>query len=292
VLNAWHPAYVSLARAGQALGVRTIMTGNGGDEWLGVSPLLSADLIRRGNLVGLAQFMRTWQRSYSPDRLPLLKNALWTYGLRPIGSMLLHRAAPGPWHRSRLGRAMRRDPVYVAPSAAVRQAQRERLPGEMASPDPKLGFYVQDGRTAIDHTLSSWELEEQFHLGRMAGAWLQHPYWDADLIDMLYRTPPAHLNAGGRSKGLVRSTVASRFPALGLEQRRKVGAGTFYRSLLAAQAPGLVEKANGFPALASLGVIDPASAATGLQQLFAEQRELYRAWELVNLESWVRQFIK
>jgi asparagine synthetase B (glutamine-hydrolysing) len=291
VLNAWYPAYLALSLAGHDEGVRTIMTGNGGDEWLGVSPLLSADLIRRGNLVGLARFIRTWQRSYSPERLPLLKGALWTYGLRPIGSMMLHRLAPGPWHRSRLGRAMRRDPTFVAPDPALRAEQRRRLPGEMASPDPPLGFYMQDGRTAIDHTLVSWELEEQYHMGRMANVCFQHPYWDADLIDMLYRTPPLHLNAGGRSKGLVRGAMARRFPELGLERRRKVGAATFYRSILASEGPDLVEAARGFPALTALGVIDPAVAKTELAGLFAEKREMYRAWELVNLESWVGQFV-
>jgi asparagine synthetase B (glutamine-hydrolysing) len=290
VLNTWYPVYYSLAKIGAEQSVQTIMTGNGGDEWLGVSPLLAADLIRRGRLGQLVRFMRTWQRSYNPDRLPLLKNALWTFGLRPIGSMMLHRAAPEAWHRSRVGRAMRRDPAWVAPDPALRADQRRRLPRDMVSPDPPLGFYMQDGRTAFDHTLVSWELEEQYDMGRRAGVWFQHPYWDADLIDMLYKTTPDDLNAGGRSKGLVRGTLARRFPALGLQRRRKVGAGTFYRSLLAAQGPAVA--ARDYPALASLGVIDERAAKAGIQQVFAENRELYRAWELVNLETWVAQFVQ
>lgn len=290
VLNAWYPAYLTLARLGQSKGVKTIMTGNGGDEWLGVSPLLSADLIRRGDLAGLLRFMRTWQRSYSPDRLPLVKSALWTYGLRPISSMMLHRMAPEAWHRNRLGRAMRRDPAWVAPDPSLRDEQKRRLPGDFVSPDPPLGFYLQDGRSAIDHTLVSWELEEQYDMGRQAGVGFQHPYWDADLIDMLYRTPPDSLNAGGRSKGLVRHSMARRFPKLGLERRRKVGAATFYKSLLSSQGPGI--NAAGYPALTSLGVIDEAMARDGLTKIFAEKHELYRAWELANLETWVAQFLE
>lgn len=291
VLNAWFPAYASLARTARAAGAATLMTGNGGDEWLGVTPMLSADLIRGGRVGELVAFMRMWQRSYSPDRLPLLKNALWTYGLRPIGSMMLHRLAPDAWAKSRLGRAMRRDPTWVAPDPAVRAAQRERLPRDMQSPDPPLGFYIQDARSALDHALVSWELEEQYHMGRLAGVWFQHPYWDADLIDMLYRTPPDALNAGGRSKGLVRGTMATRFPSLGLERRRKVGAATFYKSLLATEGPVVVEAAGGFPALAALGVVEPEAARAGLETLFAGNQELYRAWELANLESWARQFV-
>jgi hypothetical protein len=185
---------------------------------------------------------------------------------------------------------MRRDPAWVAPDPALRAEQRRRLPRDMVSPDPPLGFYMQDGRTAFDHTLVSWELEEQYDMGRRAGVWFQHPYWDADLIDMLYKTTPDDLNAGGRSKGLVRGTLARRFPALGLQRRRKVGAGTFYRSLLAAQGPAVA--ARDYPALASLGVIDERAAKAGIQQVFAENRELYRAWELVNLETWVAQFVQ
>jgi hypothetical protein len=88
----------------------------------------------------------------------------------------------------------------------------------------------------------------------------------------------------------VRGTLARRFPALGLERRRKVGAATFYRSLLAAEGPAVA--ARDYPALASLGVIDERSAKAGIRQIFADNRELYRAWELVNLETWVAQFVQ
>ena len=43
ILNPWFPAYLGLARCAQSLdGVRTILTGNGGDEWLTVTPFLSS----------------------------------------------------------------------------------------------------------------------------------------------------------------------------------------------------------------------------------------------------------
>jgi hypothetical protein len=209
--------------------------------------------------------------------------------MRPIGSMMLHRMAPKAWQRSRLGRAMRRDPAWVAPEPALRAEQKRRLPDDFVSADPPLGFYLQDARTASDHTLVSWELEEQYDMGRQAGVYFQHPYWDADLIDMLYRTPPDALNAGGRSKGLVRHSLARRFPDLGLERRRKVGAAGFYKSVLADQGPALTTR--DYPALSSLGIIDEAIAKDGLKRIFAEKQEMYRAWELVNLETWVAQFL-
>ena len=65
LLNTWQPAYLALARRARLDGVRTILTGEGGDEWLTVTPYLSADLIRRGALVELAQFFGTLLRSYS-----------------------------------------------------------------------------------------------------------------------------------------------------------------------------------------------------------------------------------
>ena len=108
----------------------------------------------------------------------------------------------------------------------------------------------------LDHTLTSWELEEQYELGKRLGIRFLHPFWDPDVVEMLYRTPPSILNEGGVSKGLVRGALARRFPALGFERQRKVAATSFYRSLLRREGPSLAGEAGDFPALAELGIIN------------------------------------
>ena len=76
MLNPWLPAYLGLARRARLDGVRTILTGNGGDEWLTVTPFLAADLIRRGALMELARFYNVLRRSY-PSPLLLARNLVF-----------------------------------------------------------------------------------------------------------------------------------------------------------------------------------------------------------------------
>src|SRR5207249_4858167 len=62
--NTWLPAYHALVREGKERGCRTILTGSGGDEWLTVSPMLAADLLRHFDLSGVYQLWRTARRSF------------------------------------------------------------------------------------------------------------------------------------------------------------------------------------------------------------------------------------
>src|SRR4030095_3566836 len=75
--------------------------------------------------------------------------------------------------------------------------------------------YVEAGKKSLDHPMISWELEELFEVYRGVGVRILQPFWDADLVDLLFRMPPFVLNRGGRSKGLVRDSLARRFSAPG-----------------------------------------------------------------------------
>jgi asparagine synthase (glutamine-hydrolysing) len=296
VLNPWTPAYETLALGARDRGVETVLTGSGGDEWLGVSPFLAADLLRRGQLADLGNLAAAWHRSYLQSWPQVLRNTLWTFGLRPLAGLALDRAAPGVWRRSRTARLRRHDPAWVAPSADLRIEQQRRAEAALPPADPPGGFYARESRTCLDNTLVSWEREEQFQFGRRTGVRLLHPFWDADLLAHVYRLPPSFLNRGGRSKALVRDTLARRFPALGFERQRKVSAVTFFQSLLAGQLPALVDSMTDLSGLASSEVIDSTAAQAALRATVANPsrqtiRSLHKAWELVNLESWVRRNI-
>jgi hypothetical protein len=119
---------------------------------------------------------------------------------------------------------------------------------------------------------------------------LLHPYWDADVVDLLYRTPPQLLSRGGRSKALVRDTVARRFPALGLDRQKKVEGTSFFESILRTEVPRLWKRSGGAPALAKLGVIDAGKTEAMVEASFAEfnREALNRVWELLNLDAWVQ----
>src|SRR5262245_13432560 len=53
LLSFWLPAYQTLGRDGRRRGCTTILTGGGGDEWLGVTPVIAADQLLALDLIGL-----------------------------------------------------------------------------------------------------------------------------------------------------------------------------------------------------------------------------------------------
>jgi asparagine synthase (glutamine-hydrolysing) len=289
VNSSWSPAYQTLARRGRADGVRTILTGSGGDEWLTVSAYYAADLIRAGDVAGYGKFVSAWWRSYRASPLVLMRSVVWKYGLRPLAGQALSRLAPDAWERQRRTRAVRRDPDYVAPDGGLRQEMKRRSGGSLVCADPPNGFYLRDIRAGLDHPLLAMELEERHEFGRRVGVRFLHPYWDADLVEMLIRTPPALLDRGGRSKGLVRPALARRFPALGFDRQRKVAATPFYQQMLAAEGGPLLKKLGGFTTLGDLGVVDRhAARAFASETIAREPAQLHRVWDLLNLETWVR----
>jgi hypothetical protein len=269
--------------------VRNILSGHGGDEWLCVTPLLAADLIARGALVELARFFGTLRRSSSVPTLALARTVLWRCGLRPLACLALHRFMPDAVDVRRPNRVLAANPLWVAPDRELQAEQRRRVEGALTCLDPPNGFYRRELRTSLDHTIVSWDLEERYELGRGIGVRFLHPYWDPDVVEMLCRTPPHILLEGGRTKGMVRRTVARRFPALALERQRKVSATSFYRSLLLREGQALADAAGHFPSLSGLGIVDgKMTRDTVRRDLQQPGPQIHFAWELVNLEIWSR----
>jgi asparagine synthase (glutamine-hydrolysing) len=291
VNNTWNPAYMALAARGRAGGAQTILTGTGGDEWLTVSAFLAADLIRAGDVAGFARFVASWRRSYPASLLKLARSTVWTFGARPLVSRLCYRAAPVAWDRRRLRRLVEHDPRWVAPDPALRSLQHTRAASCVPAADPPHGFYLREMRTGLEHPIVTMELEERHEVGRRLGLQFLHPFWDADLVDLLFRTPPALLDRDGRSKGLIRQTLEQRFPELGLGAQKKVAATSFHQSLMLAEAARLRALVGPFRALGALGVVDPVAAAAAVDRAFGSGRNLHHAWDLLNLETWTRTYL-
>ena len=226
----------------------TILTGGGGDEWLMVSPYYAADLIRRLDLAGLARLYNEHRRSYNvspPFRY--LRRITWLYGFKPLALdasvSTLQRWMPSVLDQGNAPPTQHKAPPWLAPDPALRRkmADRElwrremqwagmRAPAGAGRKYPRV--YFAEIRSGLEHPLVSMELEELYTQGRRLGLRILQPFWDAQLVDFLYRTPPPLLNEGGRSKALVRRAVARRFPGLGFEHQRKVAATGFVRALI------------------------------------------------------------
>jgi hypothetical protein len=206
--------------------------------------------------------------------------------------MMAGRLFPGWFETRRQRKMIEAVPDWVAPDPDLRREVNERAHRTLAVSEPGAGgFYEREMRTALEHPLNTMESEEYFEMGRRLGMRIAHPYWDADLVDFLYRVPPHLLLYGGRAKGLVRDTVARRFPNLGFESQRKSSATTFYRKVMLTEGPKAWELLGGAATtLGRLGVVDTKRHTATMAEIFAGQRsqESYRIWTTLQLEAWAR----
>jgi len=298
LMNVWLPAYQELAREGKQRGCRTILTGNGGDEWLTVSPYLAADLLRALNFRGVYRLGESLRRSHARTRLAIARMLLWTFGAKPLLLPAAHRfikkAAPSVL---RLRRRLFPDmPKWLAPDVALRNELKLRRE-EYAAKKQKSSAgsrYLQEGRIAFDHPLISWDLEEYFNVYGRNNLRLLQPYWDPDLVEWLYRTPPFMLNHGGRNKGLVRAWLAREFPNLGFERQVKLEATSFYVSSVRRESRALWNELGSARVLGELGVVDAHELTPYLERLLGNEQtglDAHRVWAVLNLESWARAHV-
>jgi asparagine synthetase B (glutamine-hydrolysing) len=301
--NVWLPAYHELALAGKSQGCTSILTGGGGDEWLTVTPLLAADLLASLDLRGLVRFAAALQRSLGLPALPLWRNVVWTNGLRPLVRARQKRflAALAPAltaQRTERGvsERLRRIPAWLAPDRSLRERLEHRI-AERARERARRpigpgvgGHYFAQMEHSLRHPLFAQDIEEIFESGRRRGVRQFDIYWDADLIEFLYRVPPHLLNRGGRSKGMVREDLARRFPGLGFDRQKKLLSRNFFAATLFDQSAAAWRRLGGARALADLGIVEPRGLERFVGDVIASRdaRHIDDLWRVLSLESWVR----
>jgi asparagine synthase (glutamine-hydrolysing) len=287
LLNTYYPAYHQLGTLGQQKGFSTILTGSGGDEWLCVSPYYAADLLRSCNLPGLYRLWDTMCRSYPLSHPTHLRAVVWRFGVRLLLGEIMRKVVPSALDaRKRLFQA---PPQWLAADPDLRQELVQRA--EETGGDPNIeSLYVREMRRALDHPLVSWEMEELFESGRRLRMAILSPFWDADVVELLYRTPPELLNRGNRTKGLVRQTIARRFPDLGFEWQKKVIATKFFASRMLTEGCSAWQAMGGVPALQKLGIVDARAVSSTIMAILSQKQErtAFRLWDILNLEVWLR----
>jgi len=131
------------------------------------------------------------------------------------------------------------------------------------------------------------------------------PFWDPDVVDFLVRTPPRLLHSGHRAKGILRGTLANRFPAGGFEDQKKILIIDFSTEMLTEQIPRAWEEYEGAPILSASGIVDETELQSAYQ---SSRRKLqgrergdgsnvlefsalaHKLWSVLNLEAWARQW--
>ena len=300
--NVWTPAYDTLTQVGRQHGIANVLTGGGGDEWLTVTPLIAADYIARGDVRGLFSYLFAMSRSHNLPQRQLWRNVLWTNGTRPLLSAAASRARarllPG-----RTAARRRREvdarvaglPAWFAPDPHVRASVVARLEERLSAPTAPTplgpgGRYFREMSVTLDHPLFALDIEEIFADGLRNGAPHWDIYWDADLIEFLYRVPPSLLNRGGRSKAMVRADIARRLPDFGFETQRKLVSRDFFTERFFAELPRARRQLGDLEALARLGLIDLMSVRAHIDeaQSVTSAAHVDVIWRLMSLEAWAR----
>lgn len=290
LLNLWLPAYIALAQHAQKRGVSAILTGGGGDEWLTASPFYIADLMRTGRFRALVRFVAAHYRSYSEPTPALLYRDLWQFGVRALLVDALRPLIEGRAKRLMHARLDRILPRWLAPDRNLRAAIYAR-PTISLSPRSHGTLYGREIRTAITHGLIDHEMEEFFEAGKRCGAEIVQPFWDQDLLELLFRTRPEMLSKGGRSKGLVRDTLEARFPNRGFGEQRKLSATPYFGRLLLTEGAAERARFGRLEALGDLGVVDAVAADREFDRVILEQdrAQAWWIWFILSFEAWARR---
>ena len=91
----WNAGYEPLAQRGAERGCSVILTGMGGDEWLTVTPCLSADLMKALDVQGFCSSTFALCKDHTSNpAAQLLGSALWKFGARPLISLYVRANCP------------------------------------------------------------------------------------------------------------------------------------------------------------------------------------------------------
>jgi len=205
--------------------LNVLLTGAGGDNWLGVADTHAADLIRNGQFVQLARFMKADVSTGGGSIRNAARRLLWTSGLRPLVDSQGARLAPERKTRYHRRKWRERLPAWLCPDGALREELVDRLlsrrtPGLTASGSAPRSYYRHSLRSAPNPYMH-YENETAHHIETSCGLRLLSPYHDRRLVSLLNRISPRVLVRDDRYKGLLRPIVAKRLPQLGLERQNK-----------------------------------------------------------------------
>jgi Asparagine synthase len=221
----WVGTYMRFYRRTAAQDLRVLLTGAGGDNWLGVADTHAADLLGRCDLRGWTRFLRSTTSTGGASLPSALRQLLWASGARPHVDSFLTRWLAGPKLRYHRRKWSERLPAWLCPDARLREELLDHL---LERRSPGLTPTGQRPRSYYRHYLRSLEnpylhheYETAFHVESWCGLRLLSPYHDRRLLSFLNRIAPETLICGGRYKGLLRPVVARYLPGLGLEDQRK-----------------------------------------------------------------------
>jgi asparagine synthase (glutamine-hydrolysing) len=244
----------TLARARDE-GMRVVLTGEGGDDWLTGSSSHWPDLVRR------AQLTRLWREAITqaPGPLPARLRALVAVGALPLVS---------PQRRARVERPSLDfslvPPAWIRPEWAASVDLPARWRSDVSP--VKLRSFAQRARFAR-YTLARphVNVDNLLALAARTGVELRHPFHDLRLTEFLMGVPADMLRRNGQTKFLLRRAMCGSLPEVVRTRRTKAA---FSRTVLRALEQLLVTTQVGDLHPVRMGWVQ----ATGFEQTVAQWR--------------------
>ena len=300
--NVLAPAFNYLVREASHFGCKTLFTGDGADEWVGVNPHLARDQLLSLNLKGMYQLWRTFSRTFPEGIETPLNSIFWRWSARPILrdawltpsiQKVARAAAPEALASFQRRRVARTRPDWLLPDESLREQLEQRETDWWDRTHSDLvtrNFCLQFSRSMLDVPEKIMFHEENFVLARRSGVRIAQPFWDADLIELMMKIRPQVRMRGGFTKALLLDPLMRRFPDSGFEKRKKSYTGNVILAELVAGARKAKIAMGGIRALSELGLVDPLRANPFLDHAFAgtDDRAKTSAWEILCLESWAQ----
>ncbi len=274
------PLFEKLLARTRARGLRVLLTGAGGDQWLGGSPLWLADLVRS------RQWATLWRALPGAVDRESVVGGFVHAGVLPL--------VPPRWRRGlRRVLRMRRTPAWVARDFARRVNLDDRLSQPPLTPID--GSYARADLKRL--ITSGWEALLKEQLDRTA-AWYgvehRHPFYDRRVVELLLALPETQRQGPGRSKVVLRSAMRTRLPEalvaseakvdfgeLFIEGMNQLGGARFFEPLGIAEA-GWVD---------ALRVREMSRRAHQAGRAGGYAGLLFPLWMIMSVEHWFRVII-
>jgi asparagine synthase (glutamine-hydrolysing) len=277
------PGYLGAARELEAEradvlrngGYRAVLSGVGGDEFLGGVPnptALLADLIVQLELVRLAKQLMAWS---------LVKRKPWPHlmwqgllGLVPpfLGQYVIKQVKVEPWIQKDF-------------------AKRTRLASRQLDVDEHFGFWLPTRRSYISGVL----LEAKKMAKRTRHATVleetRYPFLDQTLIEFILSVPASQLLRPGERRSLMRRSLVGIVPAEVLSRHTK---GTAARTPVIALENNLEQVRAAFesPLSSVFGYVDPAQLLETIHAARSGKMvHTVRLLRTVSLEFWLRDLV-
>ncbi len=297
--NIWRQAYNYLGYQAIKDGCSAIITGVGGDEWLGLTPTYAADLMRKFDFPGLYRLILGMWHSWPFPLRTHLYNGIWKYGSRLLISRwisrLLLQVNPTYLRKRRKNSLYRTIPEWFTPDMELQEeiSQRYDERVEQSLVEDKIeDFYFKGLTQILFHPVSSMELEEEFENGRRLGIPILGFYQHQELISYLFRFPPHLLNTGRPQKGLVREILQQRFPDLGLQKQKKISATSNFHEVVLQETGAVWDQLEGIQSLARIGIVNPRKSdtfiSTTLNDPAPKSMDIWMLKHLIIYETWLR----